>query len=83
MPGDLVNIIKDIVVSEGSKLGMGKDVIAQRFVGPIYKGTQGIGYIELSISTGGSYTDKSIAIGRGEVSTFSADNVTVAMELET
>ena len=82
LPGDLVNIVKQIVVSEGETLGMGKDVIAQRFVGPIYKGTQGIGYIELSISTDGiDYTEKSIEIDRGEVSTFSADNVTVALDL--
>lgn len=82
LPGDLVNIIKNIVVSEGAALGMGKDVIAQRFVGPIYKGTNGIGYIELSVSAdGASYTDKSIVIDRNEVSSFRADNVTVVMEL--
>ena len=82
LPGDLVNIVKQVVVAEGDTLGMGKDVIAQRFVGPIYKNTQGIGYIELSISTDGvDYTEKSISIDRGEVSTFSADSVTVALEL--
>lgn len=82
LPGDLVNIVKQIVVSEGEALGMGKDVIAQRFVGPIYKATQGIGYIELSVSTDGvDYTEKSIEIGRGEVSVYSAERVTVALEL--
>lgn len=82
LPGDLVNIVKEIVVSEGETLGMGKDVIAQRFLGPIYKGTQGIGYIELTVSTDGAdYTEKSIPIDRGEVSTFSAERVTVALDL--
>lgn len=82
LPGDLVNIVKNIVMEEGGDFGMGKDVIAQRFLGPIYRATQGIGYIELTISKDGrSYSDKSIAIDRGEVSTYSADRITVALEL--
>lgn len=83
LPGDLVNTIKDIIVKSGSNLGMGKDVIAQRFLGPIYSGTNGIGYIDLGISIDGeNYIGQSIAIDRGEIATFSADRITVAMEIK-
>lgn len=82
LPGDLVNIVKSTLVDAGGNLGMGKDVIAQRFLGSIYRNTQGIGYIELTISKDGRvYTDKSIPIDRGEISTYSAENITVALEL--
>lgn len=82
LPGDLVNIVKNTIIETGNTFGMGKDVIAQRFLGAIYRNTQGIGYIELTISKDGSkYTDKSIPIARGEISTYCADDITVALEL--
>lgn len=82
LPGDLVNTIKDIIVESGNNLGMGKDVIAQRFLGPIYSGTNGIGYIDLVVSSDGeNYTWQSISINRGEIATFSSNRITVAMEI--
>lgn len=81
LPGDMVNTIKDIIAE--TSLGMGVDVIAQRFVGPVYSNVSGIGYLDITISTDGvSYTNKSIPIDRGEISTFSVERVTVAMELD-
>lgn len=82
LPGDLVNTVKNVVVSTGQKLEMGADVISQRFVGPVYSNVDGIAYLDISISKDGSnYVDKSISIERGEVATFSTERVTVAMEI--
>lgn len=80
LPGDMVNTIKSLIAA--TSLEMGTDVIAQRFVGPIYSNVSGIGYLDITISADGkTYTDKSIAIDRGEISTFSVERVTVAMEI--
>ena len=82
LPGDMVGIIKEIVVEEGNKLEMGKDVIAQRFLGPIYKQVTGIGYMDIEVSRNGfDYTDKSVAMERTEVATFDVERVTVALEI--
>lgn len=83
LPGDMVNTIKKLVVEKGNALGMGKDVIAQRFMGPIYSSVSGIGYliIEISSDGGATYTQQDIPIDRGEVATFRVDDVSVALEL--
>lgn len=83
LPGDLVKTIKDIIIESGSGLDMGEDVIAQRFLGPIYKAVDGIGYMEFSVSTDNQeYTDKSIPIARGEIASFDISRIVVAMEIE-
>lgn len=83
LPGDLVNTIKDIIIESGSNLGMGKDVIAQRFLGPIYSKVNGIGYMEIVVSEDDQvYTEKSIPIDRGEIAVFDAEHITVAMEIK-
>ena len=82
LPGDMVDIIKDIVATEGNKLEMGKDVIAQRFLGPIYKQVAGIGYMLIEVSRDGKeYTDKSVPMERTEVATFDVDRISVALEI--
>lgn len=83
LPGDMVNTIKKLVAEAGNSFGMGKDVIAQRFVGPIYKNVSGIGYLIVEVSSDGgkTYTQRDIPIDRGEVATFSVDDISVAMEL--
>lgn len=84
LPGDVVALIKEIIIQTGSQLGMGKDVIAQRFLGPIYSRTTGIGYLTLTVSKDSiSYTEKSIPIDRGEIATFMAKDISVEMELDT
>lgn len=83
LPGDLVNKIKDVIIASGNNLGMGKDVIAQRFLGPIYAAVSGIGYMEVVISKDDvTYTEKSIVIDRGEIASFDANNITVSMEIK-
>lgn len=80
LPGDMVNTIKNLIAC--TSLGLGVDVIAQRFLGPIYSNVSGIGYLDVVISSDGkNYTNKSIAIDRGEISTFDVERVTVAMEI--
>lgn len=82
LPGDLVNTIKRIVAENGNSLEMGKDVIAQRFLGPIYSAVDGISYINLTISTNASsgFTGETIAIARGQIATFAEDNISVAID---
>lgn len=81
LPGDLVNTIKQVVAASGNTLPMGKDVIAQRFLGPIYSAVDGIGYINLTISTQAEtgYTGETIAISRSQIATFAEDNISVAI----
>lgn len=82
LPGDLVNTIKQVVADNGNALPMGKDVIAQRFLGPIYSAVDGISYINLTISTNASsgFTGETIAIARGQIATFAEDNISVAID---
>ena len=82
LPGDLVNTIKQVVAASGNTLPMGKDVIAQRFLGPIYSAVDGIGYINLTISTQAEtgYTGETIAISRSQIATFAEDNISVAID---
>ena len=62
---------------------MGKDVIAQRFLGPIYSKVNGIGYMEIVVSEDDQvYTEKSIPIERGEIAVYDAEHITVAMEIK-
>lgn len=83
LPGDMINTIKEVVKVVGDELEMGKDVIPQRFIGPVYQTVSGIGYLDITISKDGySYTEKSIAIGRDEIATFNVERVTVAMALD-
>lgn len=82
LPGDLVNTIKQVVADNGNSLPMGKDVIAQRFLGPIYSAVDGISFINLTISTnaGSGFTGETIAIERGQIATFAEDNISVAID---
>ena len=42
--------IKEVVVTYGNKLGIGEDVIAQKFFGPIYLGVSGIDNLTITVS---------------------------------
>lgn len=82
LPGDAIDKITAIVVEQIGKLSMGKDVIYQRLIGPIYTGVDGISYVELSVSQDGeTYKQENIAIARDEIATVQADNITVSLEL--
>ena len=83
LSSDLVATIKSAVVTTGENLAMGKDVIAQRFIGPIYEATSGIGYLDVTVSFDGeTFTDKSLSIDIMEKAAFDVERVTVALSLE-
>lgn len=83
LPGDLVNTVKKIIAQNGNALPMGKDVITQRFYGPIFSTVDGIGYIDLKISTtDGSYTTENIPIERGQIAVFDESRISVGMEVK-
>ena len=75
--------IIDAVITYGSTLSVGDDIITQRFYGPIYSATTGLGQItvEAAITSteGGtpSYSTNNISLARAEIATFSAIRVTV------
>lgn len=82
LPGDAIDKITAVIVAQIGKLSMGKDVIYQRLIGPIYTGVDGISYVELSVSQDGeTYKQENIAVARDEIATVQADNITVSLEL--
>lgn len=75
--------IKDAVIAYGSTLNISEDIIRQRFSGPIYDATSGIGFITIEIaitnliSDTPSYVTTNIAIARTERAVFDVSRVTV------
>jgi len=75
--------IADAVLSFGSELDVGEDVITQRFYGPIYGATSGIGQITveaaITATEGGtpSYSTNNIAIGRAGIAEFAVERISV------
>lgn len=78
-----VAAIKNAVVAYGSSLGVGKDIITQRFVGPVYAVTTGIGAITVEADVNDLLTDpvvyssSNIVIGLGEMALFDISRVVV------
>lgn len=83
LPAEYMQSIKDSVLAHGQTIGIGTDVIVQRFIGDIYAGTSGLGAVTVQIAkTDGpldvpTYTTSNIAIGRAERSVFSESRITV------
>ena len=76
--GNNVNNIKQAIVDYGSQLSFGEDVIVQRFYGPIYSSTKGIGRIEVQMSTDGvTYSTSNVPISVREVATFEYSDIEV------
>ena len=74
-----VNNIKQAIIDYGGQLLFGEDVIIQRFYGPIYSSTKGIGRIEVQTSTDGvSYSTSNVPISVREVATFEFSDIEVA-----
>jgi len=75
--------IADAVLSYGATLNVGDDIITQRFYGPIYNATTGLGQItvEAAITSteGGtpSYSTNNIAIGRAGIAAFNVARISV------
>ena len=73
-----VNQIKQAVIDYGGRLSFGEDVILQRFYGPIYAATKGIGRLEVQMSTDGvTYGTSNVPISIREVATFGYSDIEV------
>lgn len=83
LPVTTAQAIKDAVVAAGLSMTVGEDVITQRFIGPIYANTQGLGMItvETAITStpGGTpiYSTANKPVDRGSVAVFDQSRVQV------
>jgi len=80
---EYVTTVKSAVLTYGNSIGIGKDVIIQRFFGPIYESTPGIGGITVEAAITASpvdaptYTTTNIIIARDEIAVFDLTRITV------
>jgi len=78
-----VQSIKDAAIAHGELIGIGEDVITQRFYGPIYSATSGIGSITVEVAITAapadvpSYSTTNAALARAEHARFDAVRVSV------
>lgn len=85
LPGDTLYEVRNIILSEGKLITIGQDVVLQKFMGPIYKGTIGIGYLIIEAAVGEmkpkseEYTPNNILISVREVAVFSEDRIEVEL----
>jgi uncharacterized phage protein gp47/JayE len=84
-PATTVAAIKAAVVDTASKLAVGEDVITQRFIGPIYAATTGIGLMTIETALTASpndvpvYSETNKPITRSQTAVASLDRVTVVL----
>ncbi len=87
-PDNGVEQIQLIVTRTGDAFGVGKDVIPQRFFGPIYQGVQGIANLVINVAsksdpdtvpTPGEFSTNIIPIGAREISDFDVTKVVVVI----
>ena len=80
--------IQLIVTNTGNNFGIGKDVIPQRFYGPIYSGVPGIGHLDITVAKANDvnsipdptdYSAETIPISARELSTFDVTKVMVTI----
>lgn len=83
LPDGTANAIADAVLAYGSSLSIAEDVLLQRFIGPIYNATSGIGSITVEAALTDSeldvpsYSVLNIAVGRQERADFNSNRITV------
>lgn len=83
LPAAVVSAIKAAVLSYGASLGVGQDIITQRFYGPIYTATTGIGSItvEAALTTLPTdvpvYSTGNAAVARAEIAVFDELRISV------
>lgn len=83
LSGDVVNSIKSAVLSAGSSLTVGQDIITQRFYGPVYASATGLGQITVEAAVtatdGGTpvYSTNNVAIARAELASFDVSRIVV------
>ena len=69
--------IKEAVVLSGNTLGIGEDVIAQKFFGPIYSTVSGIGNMVITVGTEQPVVAPKVSIAADDYSVFSEATVSV------
>ena len=75
--------IKEAVLAHAATIEVGEDIIAQRFYGPIYAATSGIGKITVEVAVTASpsgtpaYSTNNISIARAGIAAFDIARVTV------
>ena len=80
---EVVQAIKDAVIAYSANINVGNDIITQRFYGPIYAATRGIGSITVDAAitdtVGGtpSYSTNNVSLGRAELAMFDESRVSV------
>jgi uncharacterized phage protein gp47/JayE len=87
-PGNGDVLTKQIITDTGNNFGVGKDIIHQRFMGPMYSQMDGMSSVVIStavmddsvtIPAPGAYTTDNKPIAVRELSRFSIDRVTVSI----
>lgn len=79
----VVTAIKTAVLAYAATVGIGEDIITQRFYGPIYDSTSGIADITVEaaltalISDTPTYSTDNAPVGRSELAIFDASRITV------
>lgn len=83
LPAAVVSAIKAAVLAYGTSLGVGQDVITQRFYGPIYTATTGIGSITVEAALTTLPTDSPVystgnaSVARAEIAVFDELRISV------
>ncbi len=84
LPSDVLTGIKLAVVQHGQSLGIGEDIILQRFLGPIYANTSGLGQLTIAVAIMNSenelpvYQTKNIPLDRRTIALFASSRVEVS-----
>lgn len=78
-PAEIEEVIKSVVSSETSALGLGQDVLPSKYYGPIYNQLTGIilTSIEVKRQSGGAFVSDRLAIEPDEFANVTTSNVTV------
>jgi uncharacterized phage protein gp47/JayE len=85
VPADLADQVKKAIVVEGSKFGIGKDVISQRLLGAV-AGIKGVARVGMAVQAGSMPSEpgpsdmpSNVVIGGTQVSVFSEANVNLTI----
>lgn len=83
LPTEAVQSIKDAVLEYGNSLTIGDNIITQRFYGPIYGSTSGLGSITVEAALTNlpgdtpTYGTANVAVARAELAEFDLTRITV------
>lgn len=82
-PADTAGIITNIIYEKGLQQAIGQDVVTQKFYGPIYSGTTGIGQVAIEYATGDttptSYSSGNLTITDRQIAEFELSRILVVV----